>query len=135
MKSLQLQTTIMTRKNMCYKKGVGCNKSEKEAVLKLDAYIKKYEKKFGKISSLRVLSKKQIKLVKLMRKLIDAIESEEINKQQAFKILQVSNDAIKDTILKLQDSMKMYKENMRSEIAKLDCLSTDRLLKINYAYI
>lgn len=52
----------------------------------------------------------------------------------AFQILKVSNDAIKETISKLQDSMKMYKENMRSEIAKLDCLSTDRLLNINYMY-
>ncbi|XP_053999907.1 uncharacterized protein LOC128887730 [Hylaeus anthracinus] len=123
----------MASESMSNKKTVGRNQREKTAISKLDAYITKYERKFGKISALNVLSKKQTKLIKLVRKLTDAIEKEEINKQQAFQILKVSNDAIKETISKLQDSMKMYKESVRSEIAKLDYLSTDRLLNINYA--
>lgn len=62
------------------------SKSEKGAVLKLDAYIKKYERKFGKISSLRVLSTRQMKLIKLVRKLIEGIEKEEIGKQHGMKL-------------------------------------------------
>ncbi|XP_076620195.1 uncharacterized protein LOC143341273 [Colletes latitarsis] len=125
----------MIYENTYNKKSVRCSISEKTTITKLDAYIMKYERKFGKISSLGILSKKQLQLVKLVRKLTEAIEKEEMNKQQAFQILKASNDAIKETISKLQDSMKMYKQNVKSEIAKLDYLSTDRLLNINYTCI
>ncbi|CAK9819211.1 hypothetical protein ANTPLA_LOCUS10117 [Anthophora plagiata] len=118
--------------NTCYKKIKYHGKSDKTAVFKLDAYIKKYEKKFGKILSLKVLSQKQLKLLKLIRKLIQTIDREEIDKQQAFQLLQASNKAIKETISTFQDSMKAYKESMRFEFAKLDSLSTNRLLSINY---
>lgn len=68
--------------NICYKKISFHNRSEKAAVLKLDVYIKKHEKKFGKISSKKILSRKQLKLLRLIHELMKAIEKEEINKQQ-----------------------------------------------------
>lgn len=71
----------MTHENLCCKKIAGRNESERAAVLKLDAYIRKYERKFGKIS-LRVSSKKQLKLVKLIHDLMEAIEKEEVDKEQ-----------------------------------------------------
>ncbi|XP_076176194.1 uncharacterized protein LOC143151186 [Ptiloglossa arizonensis] len=125
----------MTYENECYKSNARRGEAGKTAISKLDAYTRKYGKRFDETSSLGVLSKKQIKLIKLVRELIEAIEKEETNKQQAFQILKVSNEAIKETISKLQDSMKMYKENVRSEIAKLDILSTDRLLSIDYSCV
>ncbi|XP_076640917.1 uncharacterized protein LOC143365155 [Halictus rubicundus] len=125
----------MTYKNARFKKNNWHRKSDKVSVYKLDAYIGKYERKFGKISSLNVLPKERIKLIELTQELIDSIEKEERNKQQAFETLKVSNDLMKETISKLQDSMKVYKESVRSEIAKLDSLNTDRLLKINYMCI
>ncbi|XP_006615245.1 uncharacterized protein LOC102676679 [Apis dorsata] len=120
--------------NICYKK-ICHSQNEKAAILKLDVYIKKYEKKFGKISSQKALPPKQLKLLNLMHKLIKTIEKEEIDKQQAFQLLKISNDAIKTTISTFQDSMKRYKESVKTEFAKLDCLSTNRLLNINYIHI
>lgn len=72
----------MTQENLCCKKIAIRNKSERAAVLKLDAYIRTYEREFGKISSLRVSSKKQLKLVKLIHDLMEAIEKEEVDKEQ-----------------------------------------------------
>ncbi|XP_031770777.1 uncharacterized protein LOC116413877 [Apis florea] len=120
--------------NISYKK-IYHFQNEKTAILKLDVYIKKYEKKFGKISSQKTLPPKQLKLLNLMHKLIKTIEKEEIEKQQAFQLLKTSNDAIRTTISTFQDSMKRYKESVRTEFAKLDCLSTNRLLNINYIHI
>ncbi|XP_043517153.1 uncharacterized protein LOC122532450 [Frieseomelitta varia] len=122
----------MMSENICYKKISLHNRSEKVAVLKLDVYIKKHEKKFGKISSQKILSRKQLKLLRLIQELMKAIEKEEINKQQAFQLLKTSNDAIRTTISTFQDSMKQYKDIIKTEFAKLDCLSTNRLLSINY---
>lgn len=68
--------------NICYKKFSLHNRSKKAAVLKLDIYIKKHEKKFGKISSQKILSRKQLKLLRLIHELMKAIEKEEINNQQ-----------------------------------------------------
>lgn len=67
--------------NICYKK-ICYSQNEKTAILKLDVYIKKYEKKFGKITSQKALPPKQLKLLNLMHKLIKTIEKEEIDKQQ-----------------------------------------------------
>ena len=72
----------MTHENLCRKKIAGRDKSERAAVLKLDAYIRRYERKFGKISSFRVSSKKQLKLAKLVHDLMEAIEKEEVDKEQ-----------------------------------------------------
>ena len=68
--------------SICYKKISLHNRSEKAAVLKLDVYIKKHEKKFGKIASQKILSRKQLKLLRLIQELMKVIEKEEINKQQ-----------------------------------------------------
>ncbi|XP_076224504.1 uncharacterized protein LOC143174613 [Nomia melanderi] len=124
----------MTHENIKLKKYDWRIKSDKVAVSKLDAYIRKYETNFEKISKFNDLSKKQLKLLKLARELTKSIEKEKAYKQQAFEILKISNNSIKETIFKLQDSMKMYKENVNSEIVKLNNLNTDRLLKINYIY-
>ncbi|XP_026667785.1 uncharacterized protein LOC113464084 [Ceratina calcarata] len=110
-------------------------KLEVAAVLKLDEYIKRYERKFGEISSLSTLSREQSKLLSLVRKLKEVIEKEELDKQQAFELLKTSNEAIKKTISTFQESMQMCKENMRTEFAKVECLSTNRLLSINYTCI
>lgn len=67
--------------NINYKK-IYHSQNEKTAILKLDVYIKKYEKKFGKILSQKTLPPKQLKLLNLMHKLIKTIEKEEIDKQQ-----------------------------------------------------
>lgn len=67
---------------MCYKKIECHGKSEKGAILKLNAYIKQYERKFGKISSSKVLSQKQLRLLNLIHKLVEAIDKEDTNKQQ-----------------------------------------------------
>ncbi|XP_024223597.1 uncharacterized protein LOC117157642 [Bombus vancouverensis nearcticus] len=121
-------------KNICCKKILWDSQTEKAAVLKLDVYIKKHEQKFGKILFQKMLSRKQLKLLRLMHKLMRAIEKAEIDKQQAFQLLKASNDAIKTTISTFQDSMKRYKESVKTEFAKLDCLSTNRLLSINCTY-
>lgn len=71
---------------MCYKKVEYYGKSGKDAISKLDIYIKKYEQKFGKISSSTVLSQKQLKLLKLIRKLVEAIEQEQIDKHQGIAL-------------------------------------------------
>ncbi|XP_029032058.1 uncharacterized protein LOC114870935 [Osmia bicornis bicornis] len=120
---------------MCYKKVECHGKSEKGPIFKLNAYIKKYERKFGKISSSKFLSQKQLGLLNLIHKLVEAIDKEDTDKQQALHILKSSNEAIKETIITFQNSMKLYKETMKFEFAKVDCLSTNRLLNINYAYI
>ncbi|CAL7936628.1 unnamed protein product [Xylocopa violacea] len=118
--------------NIYYKQIAWHDESRNAPVLTLDAYIQKYERKFGKILSLKVLSRKQLKLLKLVRELIEAIEKEEIDKEQAFELLKTSNEAIRKTISAFQDSMKLCKESMRTEFAKVDCLSTNRLLSINF---
>lgn len=69
-------------KNICCKKILWDSQTEKAAVLKLDVYIQKHEQKFGKILFQKMLSRKQLKLLRLMHKLMRAIEKAEIDKQQ-----------------------------------------------------
>lgn len=72
----------MMHENMRYNKLTIHGKFEKGAVFKLDAYIRKHDKRYGKISSLKILSEGQLELLTLLHALIQAIEKEEIDKQQ-----------------------------------------------------
>lgn len=100
-------------------------------VQRLDAYIRNCEKLYEQKAASKKVSRRRMTLRECIDRLMESIEREELKKKEAFEYLEASNEAMKKTISKLQDSVKSYRESMRAEFQKLDTLNTERLLNLD----
>ncbi|XP_046835675.1 uncharacterized protein LOC124431617 [Vespa crabro] len=100
-------------------------------VRRLDAYIKNCEKLYEQEAASKKVSRRRMALLEYIDRLMESIEREELKKKEAFEYLKASNEAMKRTITKLQDSIKCYRESMPAEFQKLDTLNTERLLSLD----